>query len=91
MANSISAEVWLDERRWDALEAVLEEQGASIEKYLQDYLVDLYQEMVPPEGAARGRSPEGFLCVPPVGAREKPLHRNRISEGVPGRGPASSA
>ena len=25
MSNSISAEVWLDERRWDALEAVLEE------------------------------------------------------------------
>ena len=49
MSNSISAEVWLDERRWDALEAVLEEQGASIEKYLQDYLVDLYREMVPPE------------------------------------------
>ena len=24
MANSISAEVWLDERRWDALEVVLE-------------------------------------------------------------------
>ena len=49
MANSISAEVWLDERRWDALETVLERQGASIEKYLQDYLVDLYREMVPPE------------------------------------------
>lgn len=47
MANSISAEVWLDERRWDALEAVLEEQGTNIEKHLQDYLVDLYREMVP--------------------------------------------
>ena len=29
MANSISAEVWLDERRWDALEVVLEEQGSN--------------------------------------------------------------
>lgn len=31
MANSISAEVWLDERRWDALEVVLEEQGSNID------------------------------------------------------------
>ena len=45
MANSYSAEVWLDSRRWDALEAVLEEQGSSIEKHLQDYLVDLYREI----------------------------------------------
>lgn len=49
MSNSISAEVWLDERRWDALEAELEKQGTNIEKYLQDYLVDLYREMVPLE------------------------------------------
>ena len=47
MGNSYSAEVWLDERRWDALEAALEEQGTNIEKYLQDYMVDLYREMVP--------------------------------------------
>ena len=31
MGNSYSAEVWLDERRWDALEAALEEQGTNIE------------------------------------------------------------
>ena len=37
MGNSYSAEVWLDERRWDALEAALEEQGTNIEKYLQDF------------------------------------------------------
>lgn len=49
MSNSYSAEVWLNEHRWNALEAVLEEQGTSIEKYLQDYLVDLYREMVPTE------------------------------------------
>ena len=47
MANSYSAEVWLDSRRWDALEAVLDEQGTNIEKHLQDYLVDLYRELVP--------------------------------------------
>lgn len=49
MSNSYSAEVWLNEHRWDALEKVMEEQGTSIEKYLQDYLVDLYREMVPSE------------------------------------------
>ena len=32
MSNSYSAEVWLDSRRWDALEAVLEAQGTSIER-----------------------------------------------------------
>ena len=31
----------------NAVEAALEEQGTNIEKYLQDYLVDLYREMVP--------------------------------------------
>ena len=49
MANSISAEVWLGERRWDALEVVLEEQGSNIEQHLQEYLLDLYREMVPPD------------------------------------------
>lgn len=49
MSNSYSAEVWLNEHRWNALEKVMEEQGTSIEKYLQDYLVDLYREMVPSE------------------------------------------
>lgn len=103
MGNSYSAEVWLDERRWDALEAALEEQGTNIEKYLQDYLVDLYREMVPADqvsgdrvlhqtgaagGAARGRGTESFLCIPPMGWREKPLSGNRISERVSGYGPA---
>ena len=49
MSNSYSAEVWLNEHRWNALEEALEKQGTSIEKYLQSYLVDLYQEMVPEE------------------------------------------
>lgn len=47
MGNSYSAEVWLDERRWDALEAVLEKQGSNVEQHLQEYLLDLYREMVP--------------------------------------------
>ena len=28
MANSLSAEVWLDQRRWDALEEALKAQGS---------------------------------------------------------------
>lgn len=49
MAHSISAEVWLDERRWDALEEALGAQGSCIEKHLQDYLISLYNELVPRE------------------------------------------
>ena len=30
MANSLSAEVWLDERRWDALEKALKARGTDI-------------------------------------------------------------
>lgn len=47
MSNSYSAEVWLNSHRWDALETELEKQGTNIEKYLQDYLVELYRELVP--------------------------------------------
>ena len=47
MSNSFSAEVWLNEHRWNALEGALAKQGTSIEKYLQTYLVHLYHEMVP--------------------------------------------
>ena len=49
MANSLSAEVWLDQRRWDALEEALKAQGSDIEQHLQDYLISLYNEMVPQE------------------------------------------
>ena len=49
MSNSYSAQVWLDSRRWDALEAELRKQGTNIEAYLTDYLVELYREMVPAE------------------------------------------
>lgn len=49
MAGDTPVEVWLNSYRWDALEEVLEEQGSSIEKHLQDYLIDLYTELVPHE------------------------------------------
>ena len=101
MGNSYSAEVWLDERRWDALEAALEEQGTNIEKYLQDYLVDLYREMVPADQVREIES-----CIKQERQEElreaearkvfsvfrlwdgKPLSGNRISERVSGCGPA---
>ena len=46
MANSLSAEVWLDERRWDALEKALKARGTDIEQHLQDYLMKLSSETV---------------------------------------------
>ena len=47
MDDSYSVEVSLDAHRWEALEAVLKKQGTNIESYLQDYLLELYREMVP--------------------------------------------
>lgn len=99
MANSISAEVWLDERRWDALEVVLEEQGSNIEQHLQEYLLDLYREMVPPDQVReiesdiqkealetqRGGS-EGLLRLPPLGERKKPMPGDRVPKGFFGYG-----
>ena len=49
MAGSTSAEVWLDQRRWDALEEALKAQGSDIEQHLQDYLITLYNETVQQE------------------------------------------
>ena len=49
MAGSVSTEVWLDRRRWDALEEALKAQGGDIEQHLQDYLITLYNETVPLE------------------------------------------
>lgn len=47
MSGDISAEVWLNSYRWDALEEALDAQGTCIEKHLQNYLIDLYAELVP--------------------------------------------
>ena len=49
MTGSVSAEVWLDQRRWDALDEALNAQGSDIEQHLQDYLITLYNETVPLE------------------------------------------
>ena len=47
MAGSVSAKVWLDQRRWDALEEALKVQSSDIEQHLQNYLITLYNETVP--------------------------------------------
>ena len=39
--------LWLDELRAQALDDELEQQGTCVEKYMQDYLIDLYTELVP--------------------------------------------
>ncbi|MFT8888887.1 hypothetical protein [Caproicibacter fermentans] len=44
-----SVELWLDRHRFSALEQEMEVQGTSLEKHLQNYLIDLYTEQVPPE------------------------------------------
>ena len=45
--------VWLNTHRMEALEEQLTLQGSSVEKHLQDYLIDLYAEMVPYEEQQR--------------------------------------
>ena len=47
MADSVSTEAWLDQRRWDALEEALKVQSSDIEQHLQNYLITLYNETVP--------------------------------------------
>jgi len=38
MAGSVSAEVWLDQRRWDALEEALKVQSSDIDSICSNYL-----------------------------------------------------
>ena len=45
--------VWLNAHRMEALEEQLALQGSSVEEHLQDYLIDLYAEMVPHEEQQR--------------------------------------
>ena len=49
MADSVSTEAWLDQRRWAALEEALKAQGSNVKRHLQDYLITLYNETVPLE------------------------------------------
>lgn len=42
-----SIELWLNQHRFDALEQILNEDGMSIEKVMQDQLIELYTDTVP--------------------------------------------
>ena len=49
MSGDMQLELWLHEYKMDALSSVLEEQGSSVEKRMQEMLIDLYAELVPHE------------------------------------------
>lgn len=49
MSGDVHLELWLHEYKMQALSAVLEEQGSSVEKRMQLALNELYAELVPPE------------------------------------------
>lgn len=49
MSGYVQLEVWLHEYKLEALSSVLEEQGTSAEKRIQDMVTDLYAELVPYE------------------------------------------
>ena len=47
MSGSVELTLWLHEYKMDALSIVLEEQGTSVEKRMQEMLIDLYSDLVP--------------------------------------------
>ncbi|MEY8259706.1 hypothetical protein AALA80_05100 [Oscillospiraceae bacterium 50-60] len=47
MSGDVQLELWLHEYKMDALSSVLEEQGTTVEKRMQEMLTDLYVELVP--------------------------------------------
>lgn len=49
MSGDVQLKLWLSEYKMDALSSVLEEQGTSVEKRMQEMLIDLYAELVPVE------------------------------------------
>ena len=49
MSGDVQLELWLHEYKMDALSSVLEEQGTTVEKRMQEMLTDLYAELVPYE------------------------------------------
>lgn len=49
MSGDVQLELWLNEYKMDALSSVLEEQGTTVEKRMQEMLIDLYAELVPYE------------------------------------------
>ena len=46
MSNYTQIELWLHEHKMAALSSVLEEQGTTVEKRMQEMLIDLYAEPV---------------------------------------------
>ena len=47
MSGCVELTLWLHEYKMDALSIVLEEQGTSVEKRMQEMLIDLYSDLVP--------------------------------------------
>lgn len=49
MSGDVQLELWLHQYKMDALSSVLEAQGSSVEKRMQEMLIDLYAALVPAE------------------------------------------
>ena len=49
MSGDVQLELWLHEYKMEALSAVLEQQGTSVEKQMQEMLMQLYTENVSQE------------------------------------------
>lgn len=51
--SSTEINLWLDSHRMEALEKAMEAEDTSVQEYMQDYLIELYTEMVPLEEQQR--------------------------------------
>ena len=49
MSGDVQLELWLHEYKLDALSSVLAEQGTTVAERMNDMLLRLYEEQVPPE------------------------------------------
>lgn len=49
MSNHVQLEVWFQEDKLNALSSVMEEQGTTVEKWMQGMLLDMYEALVPRE------------------------------------------
>ena len=49
MSNYVQLDVWFQEDKLNALSSVMEEQGTTVEKWMQGMLLDMYEALVPRE------------------------------------------
>ena len=70
MSGDVQLELWLHEYEMSALSSVLEKQGTTVEKRMQEMLIGLYAELVPHEEQQEIRSRLDAECAAAQTAEE---------------------